>query len=234
MNPYIAEFVGTTLLILLGVGVNASVTLKESKSANAGWLVVCLSWGLAVTLSIYAVGSISGAHLNPAVTIALALKGDFLWADAPFYILAQLAGAICGSTLVYLHFLPHWEKTSDPAAKLGVFATAPAIRHSLSNFMSELIGTAVLIFGLLFIGTNEFADGLNPLVVGGLITTIGLCLGGTTGFAINPARDLGPRIAHALLPIEGKGHSDWSYAWIPVVGPISGAIIAVWIFNILY
>lgn len=234
MNPYVAEFVGTTLLILLGVGVNASVTLKESKSANAGWLVVCLSWGLAVTLSIYAVGSISGAHLNPAVTIALALKGDFLWADAPFYILAQIAGSICGSTLVYLHFLPHWEKTSDPAAKLGVFATAPAIRHSLSNFMSELIGTAVLIFGLLFIGTNEFADGLNPLVVGGLIATIGLCLGGTTGFAINPARDLGPRIAHALLPIEGKGHSDWSYAWIPVVGPVSGAVIAVWIFNILY
>ena len=234
MNPYIAEFVGTTLLILLGVGVNASVTLKDSKSANAGWLVVCLSWGLAVTLSIYAVGSISGAHLNPAVTLALALKGDFMWADVPFYIIAQMAGAICGSTLVYLHFLPHWEKTTDPASKLGVFSTAPAIRHNLSNFISELIGTAVLIFGLLFIGTNNFAEGLNPLVVGGLIATIGLCLGGTTGFAINPARDLGPRIAHALLPIPGKGNSDWSYAWIPVAGPLSGAIIAVWIFNILY
>jgi glycerol uptake facilitator protein len=234
MNSYIAEFVGTTLLILLGVGVNASVTLKESKSAQAGWLVVCLGWGIAVTLSIYAVGSISGAHLNPAVTLALALKGSFPWEDVPFYMIAQLSGAICGSALVYLQFLPHWERTSDQSSKLGVFATAPAIKHNLSNFISELLGTSVLIFALLFIGTNQFATGLNPLIVGTLITGIGLSLGGTTGFAINPARDLGPRIAHALLPIPGKGSSDWGYAWIPVLGPLSGAIIAVWIFNMLY
>ena len=233
MSPYIAEFTGTALLILLGTGVNASSTLKGSFSNGAGWLAGCFGWALGVTLAIYAVGSVSGAHLNPAVTLALAMRGAFAWADVPYYIVAQFAGAIAGSAITWLHFLPHWEKTNDQGAKLGIFCTSPAISNTIGNFMSELIGTFVLVMGLLFIGTNSFADGLNPLIVGALILSIGLSLGGTTGFAINPARDLGPRIAHAILPIAGKGGSNWGYAWIPVAGPLAGAVVAVWVFGLL-
>lgn len=233
MNPYIAEFAGTAFLILLGCGVNASVTLKHSFSNGAGWLTVCMGWGLAVMLSIYAAGQYSGAHLNPAVSIAFAIKGDLPVNQLPGFILAQLSGAIAGAVLVFIQFKPHWEKTESAAAKLGVFATGPAIPNTWSNLISEIIGTMALILGLLFIGANEFTLGLNPLIVGLLIVSIGLSLGGTTGFAINPARDLGPRIAHAILPIKGKGSSDWSYSWIPVIGPVTGAVLAIYLFTLL-
>ena len=234
MSPYVAEFFGTLLLILLGGGVNAAVSLKKSKSENGGWLMIAIGWGLAVMLAIYAVGNISGAHLNPAVTIALAINGSFTPDLILGYILAQFAGAIVGATLVWLHYLPHWKETTDPGAKLGVFCNAPAIRNVFTNLISEIIATMVLIMALLFIGANEFTKGLNPIVVGLLIISIGLSLGGTTGFAINPARDLGPRIAHFLLPIHGKGKSDWSYAWIPVVGPVIGGILGALLYQTLF
>ena len=224
MQQFIGEFIGTTLLILLGNGVVAGVLLKNSKSENAGWLVVTLAWGLAVMMGVYVAGRVSNAHLNPAVTLALAATGQMKLELVPTYLLAQMLGAIAGSGLVYLHYLPHWAKTEDAATKLAVFATAPAERHTVGNFISEFIGTFVLMFGLGALGTNEFAAGVNPLAIGALITAIGLSLGGPTGYAINPARDLGPRIAHALLPIPGKGSSDWGYAWIPVVAPILGGI----------
>ncbi|MBL7876072.1 MAG: aquaporin family protein [Cyclobacteriaceae bacterium] len=234
MNPYLGEFLGTILLILIGEGVVAGVLLKGSKAENAGWLTICITWGLAVTMAIYAVGDSSGAHINPAVTIGLAVSGDFEWGMVAGYILAQLAGAFSGAVLVWLHYLPHWKGTKDSAAKLAVFSTAPAIRNSVSNLFSEVVATAILIFGILFIGANEFTQGLKPVVVGALITTIGLGLGGTTGFAINPARDLGPRIAHAILPIPEKGNSDWGYAWIPVVGPIIGGTLGAVLYGLIY
>ncbi len=234
MSPYLAEFLGTLTLILLGDGVVASVVLKRTKSENAGWLAVVIGWGLAVTLAIYAVGQFSGAHINPAVTLALAYSGSFSWALVPGYCFAQLAGAFTGAVLVWLHYLPHWSATDDPAGKLAIFSTGPAIRSTFSNLISEIIGTAVLILGLLTIGANKFTEGLNPLVVGLLIVSIGLSLGGTTGFAINPARDLGPRLAHFLLPIHGKGSSDWSYAWIPVMGPVIGGLLGAWLYQVLF
>lgn len=222
MTPFLGELIGTMILIIFGAGVVGGVLMKDSKAEGAGWIVVTLGWGLAVTMGVYAVGNFSGAHLNPAVTIGMASIGEFPWADVPSYILAQMIGAILGAVVVYFQYLPHWGKTEDPGAKLGVFATAPAVRHPLSNLTSEMIGTFVLLLGLLMIGANELAEGLNPLLVGALIVAIGMSLGGTTGYAINPARDLGPRIAHFFLPIAGKGSSDWGYAWVPVVGPILG------------
>ena len=234
MSVYTAEFLGTLLLVLLGDGVVAGVLLKGSKSENAGWLVVVLAWGLAVTMSVYAVGQISGAHLNPAVTLALAYSGNFPWNQVPGYVLAQLAGAFGGAVLVWVQYYPHWSATQDASAKLAVFCTGPAIRSVIPNLISEVLGTAVLILGLLFIGANKFAEGLNPLIVGALIISIGLSLGGTTGFAINPARDLGPRVAHFILPIPGKRDSDWSYAWIPVLGPLAGGILGAFIFHAFF
>ncbi|MGB4971827.1 MAG: MIP/aquaporin family protein [Cyclobacteriaceae bacterium] len=233
MSPYLAEFIGTMILIVFGDGVVAGVLLKQSKSENAGWVVIVMGWGLAVTFAIYAVGGYSGAHINPAVTIALAFNGSFPWADVPAYCLAQLLGGFAGATLVWLHYLPHWKATEDKGAKLAIFCTGPAIRSTIPNFISEFIGTMVLIMGLLFIGANSFAEGLNPLVVGALITAIGFGLGGTTGFAINPARDLGPRLAHFILPIAGKGPSDWSYSWIPVLGPLTGGIAGALLYQLL-
>ena len=233
MNPYFAEFIGTALLILLGNGVVAGVALKETKSNEAGWLTIVVAWGLAVTMAIYAVGSFSGAHLNPAVSLGLAIAGSFSWSELPMYVLSQVGGAFFGAVLVWLHYKPHWEKTPDAGAKLAAFATGPAIRNTVSNLVSEVIATAVLIMGLLFIGANKFADGLNPIIVGLLIVSIGLSLGGTTGFAINPARDFGPRLAHFILPIPGKGNSDWGYSWIPVVGPMIGAVIGAWVYGLL-
>jgi|SRR6266850_7749168 len=234
MSSFLAEFFGTMLLIILGDGVVAGVILKGTKSENSGWLVIVLGWGLAVTLAIYAVGSISGAHLNPAVTVALALKGDFPWSEAGGYVVAQTAGAFVGAILVWLQYLPHWSRTVDAGTKLAVFCTAPALRNVVSNLVSEIIATMVLVLGLLFLGANHFADGLNPLIVGALIVSIGLSLGGTTGFAINPARDLGPRIAHAILPIPGKGPSDWSYSWIPVAGPLIGGAAGVAVYHLFF
>lgn len=225
MTPFWGEVVGTMILVLFGAGIGAGSSLKGSYAKDAGWIVVTIAWGLAVTMGVFAVGSISGAHLNPAVTIAFAINGDFPWGDVPSYIIGQLIGAILGATLVFLHYLPHWKATDDPGAKLGVFATSPAIPHTFSNLLSEMIGTFILVLGLLFIGANNFTEGLNPFAVGLLIVVIGMSLGGTTGYAINPARDLGPRIAHFLLPIPGKGDSNWGYSWIPVVGPIVGGAL---------
>ena len=224
MTEFLAELIGTMILVIFGAGVVAGVTLKDSKAENSGWIVITIAWGLAVTMGVYAVGNFSGAHLNPAVTLGFAAIGDFPWSQVPLYIAAQLIGAIIGAVIVFLNYLPHWEKTQDKTTKLGVFATIPAIRKPFSNMVSEIIGTAVLVMGLLFIGANDFTEGLNPLIVGALIIAIGMSLGGTTGYAINPARDLGPRIAHALLPIPGKGGSDWRYAWVPIVGPVFGGI----------
>ncbi len=231
MQAFIGEFVGTTLLILLGDGVVAGVLLKNSKAENGGWLVITIAWALAVTMGIYIAGPLSGAHLNPAVTLALAATGQFALEKVPIYITAQMLGAIVGACLVYVQYLPHWAKTENPAIKLAVFCTAPAEKHPVGNFISEFIGTFVLMLGLGAIGATEFAAGVNPLAVGGLIAVVGLALGGTTGYAINPARDLGPRIAHAFLPIPGKGGSDWGYAWIPVLAPILGGIGGAWFYQ---
>ena len=222
MSEFLGELLGTMLLIVLGGGVNGGVVLSKTKTQNSGWIVIAIGWGLAVAIAIYAVGKISGAHINPAVTLGLASIGEFPWEKVPTYILAQMIGAILGSVIVYFHYLPHWRVTNDPAMKLGVFATDPAIRHNISNLVSEIIGTFILVMGILAIGANEFTEGLNPLVIGLLILSIGLSLGGTTGYAINPARDLGPRIAHFILPIPGKGDSNWNYSWIPVIGPLMG------------
>ena len=238
MSPYIAEAVGTMILLLLGNGVVANVLLARSKGQNSGWIVITVGWGVAVTIAVYAVGRISGAHLNPAVTIALATIGSFPWGNVAGYVAAQMVGAFAGAALVWLAYLPHWRLTEDPAAKLAVFSTGPAVRNTAANFVTEAIGTAMLLFGVLAIGANAegwaqagqvdlsqvFSRALQPLLVGILVLGIGLSLGGPTGYAINPARDLGPRIAHALLPISGKGQSDWSYAWIPVAAPLIGGI----------
>jgi glycerol uptake facilitator protein len=233
MSPYLAEFLGTMLLVTMGNGVVAGVSLKGTKSNNAGYLVVVLGWGLAVALAIYAVGRTS-AHLNPAVTLALFVNGDFPGDRVIGYMLSQFAGAFAGAILVWIHYMPHWKNTDSPTDKLGVFSTGPAIRSLGANFVSEMIGTMILVMGLLFIGANSFADGLNPLVIGGLIVSIGISLGGTTGFGINPARDLGPRLAHFVLPIPGKGTSDWAYSWVPVLGPFAGGLLGSWLYNILF
>lgn len=234
MNPYLAEFLGTCLLIILGDGVVAGVVLKRTKSESAGWLTIVLAWGLAVTLAVFAVGKFSGAHLNPAVTVGLLVDGSFPTDQAVGYILAQIAGAFVGAVIVWIHYMPHWKETHDAESKLAVFSTTPALRSPISNFISEVIASAILILGLLFIGANEFTEGLKPIVVGFLIVSIGLSLGGTTGFAINPARDLGPRLAHFILPIHGKGKSDWAYAWIPVFGPIVGGALGALIYRMLF
>lgn len=247
MNPYIAEGVGTMILLLLGNGVVANVLLTRSKGQNSGWMVITVGWGVAVTIAVYAVGRISGAHLNPAVTIALAVIGSFPWVNVAGYIAAQMAGAFFGAVLVWLAYLPHWRLTEDPAAKLAVFSTGPAVRSPVANVVTEAIGTAMLLFGVLAIGANAegwaqagevdlsqvFSRALQPLLVGILVLGIGLSLGGPTGYAINPARDLGPRLAHEILPVPGKGPSDWAYAWIPVVAPIAGGIAGAALYTLV-
>ena len=225
MSHFWGEFIGTMLLVLLGDGVVAGVLLKNSKAENSGWIVITLAWGLAVTIAIYAVGNISGAHLNPAVTLALAAEGSFEWNRVPSFIVAQMLGGFTGAIMVWLHYLPHWGKTEDQGAKLAVFCTGPAIPNFWANLLSEIIGTFVLTAGVLFIGANEFTEGLKPVIVGALVVVIGMALGGTTGYAINPARDLGPRVAHFLLPIRGKGPSGWGYAPVPVIGPVIGGFL---------
>ncbi|MCY1585876.1 aquaporin family protein [Staphylococcus pettenkoferi] len=234
MSVYFAEFLGTVILALFGGGVCANVNLKRTAGFGADWIVIAVGWGLAVSFGAYAVGNISGAHLNPAVSIAFAMDGSISWAQVPGYIICQMLGGIVGAMLVWLMYLPHWKATEDKGAKLGVFSTAPAIKNYFANFMSEIIGTAALTLGLLYIGMNKIADGLNPLIVGALILAIGVSLGGPTGYAINPARDLGPRIAHAILPIAGKGDSNWSYAIVPVLGPIAGGMIGAMIYRLFF
>lgn len=235
------------MLVLLGDGVVANVLLNRTKGQNAGWIVITVGWGVAVAMSVYAVGRISGAHLNPAVTVALASIGSFPWADAPGYIAAQMLGGFAGAVLVWLMYWPHWAVTSDPGAKLAVFATGPAIRNPVANAVTETLGTAVLVFGILAIAANAqtlskpgdvdlsfvFSRGLQPLLVGVLVLGIGLSLGGPTGYAINPARDLAPRVAHAVLPIPGKGRSDWEYAWVPVVAPIVGGVLGAGLYVVI-
>ncbi len=224
MSAFLAELIGTMILIVLGCGVVAGSLLKFSKGENGGWIVITMAWGIGVAMAAYAVGGFSGAHLNPALTIAFATIGDFPWKDVPIYISAQLIGAIIGAVLVYFAYLPHWDKPEDENAKLGIFAPAPAFRLPLSNVASEMIGTFVLLLGILALGGNVMADGINPMLVGVLVIVIGMSLGGPTGYAINPARDLGPRIAHFILPIPRKRDADWAYAWVPIVGPIIGGV----------
>ena len=234
MSHFLAEFLGTALLILLGDGVVAAVVLNKTKAQNSGWIVITWGWALAVGISVYIFGPASGAHFNPAVTLGLATIGSFPWSEVPIYIIAQMLGAFLGAVLVWLHYLPHWAATEDKGAKLAVFCTGPAIRNTPANFISEFIGTFVLVFAILGIGNTTMVDGLAPFVVALVILVIGLSLGATTGYAINPARDLGPRIAHFLLPIAGKGDSDWKYAWIPVVAPICGGILAALTFAAIF
>jgi glycerol uptake facilitator protein len=244
MQAYIGEVIGTMILIILGDGVVAGVLLRNSKAENSGWIVITFGWGMAVAVAVYCVGQFSGAHINPAVTIGLAASGQFEWALVPGYIIAQFIGAFIGAVIVWLAYLAHWPETDDEGLKLGVFCTAPAIYNTPANVITEIIGTFMLVFGVSGIIANAGAvggeaatiigSGLNPLLVGLLVLGIGLSLGGPTGYAINPARDLGPRIAHAVLPIAGKGGNDWGYSWIPVVGPIIGGILGGVLFVILF
>lgn len=234
MSPYIAEIVGTALLILLGDGVVANVVLKGTKGEKAGWIAITAGWGLAVFVSVFVVAAYSGAHINPAVTLGLAVAGKFAWAGVPAYIMAQFIGGAIGAFLVWLHYRDHFHATDDADAKLGVFCTAPAIRKTASNVLSEIIGTFVLVFAVLYIAAPDVGLGaLDALPVGLVVFVIGVCLGGTTGYAINPARDLSPRVMHFLLPIPGKRDSDWEYAWIPVLGPAIGGILAGVLFIVL-
>lgn len=242
MTPYIAEFVGTALLLLLGDGVVANVILKGTKGEGAGWITITWGWGMAVFVAVFVTAAYSGAHINPAVTIGLAVAGKFAWAMVPGYIVAQVLGAMAGAFLVWLQYRSHFDITEDPDTQLAVFATGPAIRDMAGNVISEVIGTFVLVFGVLYLAAPSLAGpngdpgglgALDALPVGLLVLVIGLSLGGTTGYAINPARDLGPRIMHALLPMKGKGSSDWGYAWIPVVAPIVGAVLAALAYFVL-
>lgn len=241
MSPFQAELLGTMLLIILGDGVVANVVLNKTKGQNSGWIVITAGWAFAVTLAVYAVGTFSGAHLNPAVTIGLAAIGKLAWSAVPVYIAAQLLGAMLGATIVWLAYLPHWAATDNKGSKLAVFCTAPAIRDRNANLVTEIIGTFVLVLGVLVVLTPKNLNpvhgwdvGFGPFLVGIIVWAIGLSLGGPTGYAINPARDLGPRVAHALLPIAGKGKSDWDYAWIPVAGPIAGGLIAAFLYKALW
>ncbi|HVS92797.1 MAG TPA: MIP/aquaporin family protein [Mucilaginibacter sp.] len=238
MSPLMAEFLGTMLLILLGDGVVANVVLNDTKGNNSGWIVITTAWGLAVFVGVTVAGPYSGAHLNPAVTIGLAIAGKFPWASALSYIVAQLLGAMVGSFLVWVMYYNHFQRTNDPGLVLAVFCTGPAVRNYLSNIASEIIGAFVLIVGVLYITGAQITPTQTPVGLGSVgalpialfVWVIGLSLGGTTGYAINPARDLGPRIMHAILPIKSKGTSDWAYAWIPVLGPVIGSAVAALVY----
>lgn len=232
MSLFLGELIATMVLIIFGDGVCAAVTLNKSKSQASGWIVIAAGWGLAVGMAALAVPS---ASFNPAMSIAMAVIGQGTWAALPGILAGQFAGAIIGSAIVWLLYLPHWEITDDKASKLGVFCTAPAVRSYGKNFLTELLATAVLAFMALAIGGNKIVvAGVGPMISAAMIMAIGLSLGGPTGYAINPARDLGPRIAHAILPISGKGGSDWEYSWVPVLGPIVGAILGALLYTVLF
>lgn len=234
MLPYIAEFIGTMLLILLGDGVVANVTLNKSGMKGAGSIQITFAWGLAVMLPAFIFGAASGAHFNPAVTIALALDGTLAWGLVPGYIIAQFAGAFVGACLVYIMFKDHFDATEDPGTKLGVFSTGPSIPNKGRNLICEAIATFVLVFAIKGMGQVAGLNGAQGnFLVFGVIVSIGMSLGGLTGYALNPARDIGPRIAHALLPIKGKGSSHWDYAIVPLLGPILGGIVAVLLYQII-
>ncbi|MDZ7363710.1 MAG: aquaporin family protein [candidate division KSB1 bacterium] len=231
MSLFLGELIGTALLILLGDGVVANVVLKNTKGSNSGWIVITFGWAMAVFVGVFTVAAVSGAHLNPAVTLGLAVAGKFSWANVPTYIMAQMLGGALGAGLVWLQYKSHFEMTDDRDLKLAVFCTGPQVRNTLSNVLSEVIGTFVLVFGVLNMAAPEVGLGaMNALPVALLVLAIGLSLGGTTGYAINPARDLAPRVMHFLLPIPNKRDSDWGYAWIPVVAPIVGGLLAAYVF----
>lgn len=235
MNIFIGELVGTAILVLLGNGVVANVVLNKSKGQNSGWIVITFGWGMAVMVAVYVTGWMSGAHINPAVTIGLASIGALELNLVPVYLAGQFIGAFIGSILVWMAYGGHWEATEDADGKLACFSTGPAIRNYPKNLMTEIIGTAMLMIGILGITSahNNLGSGIAPLLVGLLVFSLGLSLGGPTGYAINPVRDLGPRIMHAILPIAGKRDSDWAYAWVPVVGPIIGGVSGAFIYNIV-
>jgi glycerol uptake facilitator protein len=236
LSIFTAEVIGTAILILLGDGVVACVLLNRSKGQNSGWIVITFGWGMGVMAAVFAVGQFSGAHINPAVTLAFAIEGTTEWSDVPKYLAGEFVGAFLGATLVWLAYLDHWKDTEDPGLKLACYCTAPAIRNPVSNVITEVIGTFMLVFGILAFFADEAtaATGLGALIVGLLVFAIGLSLGGPTGYAINPARDLGPRIMHAILPIAGKGASDWGYAWVPVVGPLIGGALGAVVFSAVF
>lgn len=241
MNEFVAELIGTMFLILLGTGVVANTILKGTKGNNGGWMVITTGWALAVFVGVVIAGPYSGAHLNPAVTIGLAIAGKFAWSKVGWYILAQIIGAIIGAMLMWVVYKDHFNSTADPDTQLAVFSTGPAIKNAMFNLLSEVVGTFVLVFVVFYFTNAEMVNQKAPIGLGSLgalpvaflVWAIGLSLGGTTGYAINPARDVGPRIAHALLPIKDKGHSHWKYAWIPIVGPFIGAIIAALLYLVL-
>ena len=234
MSVFLAEVIGTAFILMFGSGAVAAVVLMDSKVEGADWNVISWGWGLGVMLGIYAAGNISGAHLNPAVTIGLASAGLFPWSQVPMYIAAQLTGAFLGSSIVFLAYYKHFEATDDPGGKLAIFSTGPAIRNYKWNIVTEIIGTFILVFAILMIGLNDIHTGIKPFVIGLLIVALGHSFGGPTGYAINPARDLGPRIAHFILPIHGKGDSDWHYSWVPIVGPVIGGVIGALLFVAVY
>jgi glycerol uptake facilitator protein len=232
MSPYLAELIGTAFIIVLGDGVVASVILNKSKGNQGGWIVITMGWAMAVFIGVYATAKYSGAHLNPAVTFAQALQGKFPWEEVPAYIAAQLAGAMLGAFLVWLTYKKQFDETPDADTKLGVFCTIPAIRNPKYNFLTEFIATLVFILAISYItGPTTGIGSLDALPVAFVVLAIGLSLGGPTGYAINPARDLGPRLMHFLLPIPGKRNSDWSYAWIPILGPLAGAAAAAFLYQ---
>jgi glycerol uptake facilitator protein len=241
VTPYLGELLGTAILVVLGDGVVANVVLHRTKGHAGGWIVITVGWACGVTIAVYAVNNISGAHINPAVTIALASIGSFSWTKVSRYVAAQIAGGFLGGVIVWVAYLSHWKATPDSASKLAVFSTAPAIRAPFANLVAEIVGTFVLVLAILavlsprnLVPGSDLAKGFSPLLVGLIVMAIGLSLGGPTGYAINPARDLGPRIAHAVLPIDGKGGSDWGYAWIPVVGPVIGGFLGALAYRLLW
>ncbi len=238
MTPFVSELLGTALIIIFGDGVVANVLLKNSKGNNGGWIVIAFGWAMAVFIAVYVSASASGAHLNPAVTLALAFLGKFDWASVPSYLLAQLLGGMLGAFLVWAVYRHHYDATEDADLKLATFCTGPAMRNYPQNFLTELLATFIFIVAILFISKPMDASGqafglgaLGALPVALLVLGMGLSLGGPTGYAINPARDLGPRIMHFILPIKGKRDSDWAYSWVPVLGPVGGALLAAWVFQ---
>ncbi|MDY2963016.1 MIP/aquaporin family protein [Streptococcus dysgalactiae] len=233
MMNFIGELLGTFILVLLGDGVVSACILNKTKAQNSGWIAIVLGWGIAVTVAVYISGFMSGAHLNPAVTLAMAAIGSLPWSQVVTYLVAQFLGAMLGALVLYLHYYPHWKETKDAGTILACFSTGPAIRHTWSNLFGEALGTAVLVITVMAIGPNKVAAGFGPIIVGFVVMAVGFSLGATTGYAINPARDLGPRIMHALLPIPNKGDSDWSYAWIPVLGPILGGVAGALIYQVI-